>query len=176
MMFRMFISLLSLFVIPATVLMIPPGAQANLVSPDEVAHMNAGHIKVEGMVSEVKSGFYTVKTSTGNTYTLTKSASVRHGHGVPNVGDAMTLWINEGNVVMDVSITGRAGQSPRFISGTLASIDTGQSQMTLSTSGGERDFTLRPESRTFRDIVAGAHVTIEVNEAGEAIDIHKDKK
>jgi hypothetical protein len=48
--------------------------------------------------------------------------------------------------------------------------------MTLSTSGGEKNFKLKPESRMFRDIAAGTQVTIEVNEAGEVIDIHKDKK
>jgi hypothetical protein len=48
--------------------------------------------------------------------------------------------------------------------------------MTLTTSGGERGYSLRPESRMFRDIAVGSEVTIEVNEMGEVIDIHKDKK
>ena len=41
--------------------------------------MKAGHKKVEGVVTEVKSGLYTVKTSTGATLTLTETAVVRHG-------------------------------------------------------------------------------------------------
>jgi hypothetical protein len=48
--------------------------------------------------------------------------------------------------------------------------------MTLSTSKGERGYSLRPESRMFRDIAVGSEVTIEVNDTGEVIDIHKDKK
>jgi hypothetical protein len=48
--------------------------------------------------------------------------------------------------------------------------------MTLSTSEGERGFSLRPESRMFRDIAVGSEVTIEVDDTGEVIDIHKDKK
>jgi hypothetical protein len=48
--------------------------------------------------------------------------------------------------------------------------------MTLSTSEGERGYSLRPESRMFRDIAVGSEVTIEVNDTGEVIDIHKDKK
>ena len=88
----------------------------------------------------VKSGLYTVKTTTGATLTLTEAAAVRHGHSAPKVGDEMTLWVNEGNMVMDVRSKGQPGKVPRFISGILASIDNGNSQMTLSTSGGEKGF------------------------------------
>jgi hypothetical protein len=70
---------------------------------------------------------------------------------------------------------GQPGKAPRFITGKLTSIDNGKSQMTLSTSEGERGYSLRPESRLFRDIAVGSEVTIEVNEMGEVIDIHKDK-
>ena len=41
--------------------------------------MKAGHKKVEGVVTEMKSGLYTVKSSTGATLTLTENAAVRHG-------------------------------------------------------------------------------------------------
>jgi hypothetical protein len=174
-MFRMRYSLLSLLVIPAALLIIPLNSQADPADPEDVAHMKAGHKKVEGVVSDVKSGIYTVKTSTGTTYTLSESASVRHGHGVPKVGDEMTLWVNEGNMVINANFKGKSDKNSHFISGTLASIDYGQSQMTLSTSEAEKDFKLKPESRMFRDIAAGSPVTIEVNESGEVIDIHKDK-
>lgn len=138
--------------------------------------MKSGHQKVEGVVIEMRSGLYTVKTTTGATLTLTEAAAVPHGHSAPKLGDEMTLWVNEGNMVMDARPKGHPGKTPHFITGTLVSIDNGNSQMTLSTSGGEKGFTLRPESRMFRDIAIGAQVTIEVNDTGEVIDIHKDKK
>jgi hypothetical protein len=175
-MLRKIFSIFSLFIIPAVVLMTPLAAQSDSADPEEVAHMKAGHKKVEGVVSEVKSGLYTVKTSTGATLTLTEAAAFRHGQSVPKVGDEMTLWVNEGNMVMDARLKGQPGKAPRFISGTLSSIDNGKSQMTLSTSGGERGYSLRPESRMFRDIAVGTQVTIEVDDTGEVIDIHKDKK
>jgi hypothetical protein len=175
-MLRKIFSIFSLFIIPAAVLMIPLEAQSDPADPEEVAHMKAGHKKVEGVVTEVKSGLYTVKTHTGATLTLTEAAAFRQGRDVPKVGDEMTLWVNEGNMVMDARLKGQPGKAPRFISGTLSSIDNGKSQMTLSTSGGERGFSLRPESRMFRDIAVGTQVTIEVNDTGEVIDIHKDKK
>ena len=88
----------------------------------------------------------------------------------------MTLWVNEGNMVMDARPKGQPGKALRFITGTLASIDNGTSQMTLATSGVEKRFPLRPENRMFRDIAVGTEVTIEVNDTGEVIDIHKDRK
>jgi len=175
-MLRKIFSLFSLFVIPVAVLLIPLNAQSDPADPEEVAHMKAGHQKVEGVVTEVKSGLYTVKTPTGATLTLTEAAAFRQGRDVPKVGDEMTLWVNEGNMVMDARLKGQPGKAPRFISGTLSSIDNGKSQMTLSTSGGERGYSLRPESRMFRDIAVGTQVTIEVNDTGEVIDIHNDKR
>ena len=175
-MFHKIFSVCSLFIIPAVMLMAPLTAQADPADPEEVAHMKAGHKKVEGVVTEVKSGLYTVKTPTGGTLTLTEAAAFRQGQSIPKVGDEMTLWVNEGNMVMDARPKGQPGKASRFVSGTLSSIDNGKSQMTLSTSGGERGYSLRPESRMFRDIAVGTQVTIEVNDTGEVIDIHKDKK
>jgi hypothetical protein len=175
-MFRTICSLFSLFVISVAVVMIPLQAQSDPADPEEVAHMKAGHKKVEGVVNEMKSGLYTVKTPTGATLTLTEAAAVRRGNGIPKVGDELTLWVNEGNMVIDVHRKGYSKNSHRFISGTLASIDYGKSQLTLLTSGGEKNYTLKPESRMFRDIPPGDQVTIEVNESGEVIDLHKDKQ
>jgi len=175
-MLRKICSIVSLFILPVVVLMTPLGAQSNPTDLGEVDRMKSGHQKVEGVVTEVKSGLYTVKTSTGSTLTLTEAAAVRHGHSAPKVGDEMTLWVNEGNMVMDARPKGQSGKGPRFITGTLASIDNGKSQLTLATSGGEKSFHLRPESRMFRNIAVGAEVTIEVNDTGEVIDIHKDNK
>jgi hypothetical protein len=175
-MFHKIFSVCSLFIIPAVMLMAPLTAQADPADPEDVAHMKAGHKKVEGVVTEVKSGLITVKTPTGATLTLTENTAARIGRAVPKVGDEMTLWVNEGNMVMDARPKGQPGKAPRFITGTLASIDNGKSKMTLATSGGEKSFNLRPESRMFRDIAVGSEVTIEVNDTGEVIDIHTDKK
>lgn len=174
-MLRKIFSIFSLFVIPAAVLMIPLDAQSDPADPEEVAHMKAGHKKVEGVVTDMKSGLTTVKTPTG-TLTLSENAAIRHGHDAYKVGDEVTLWVNEGNMVMDAHPKGQLSKAHRFISGTLASIDNGKSKMTLSTSGGEKNFNLKPESRMFRDIAVGTPVTVEVNESGEVIDLHKDKQ
>jgi len=167
--------LFSLFALLVTVMLTPLNAQSDSADPEEVAHMKSGHKKVEAVVIDMKSGLYTVKTSTGATLTLTENAAIRDGHGVPKVGDEMTLWVNEGNMVMDAHRKGHPDQPHQFISGTLASIDNAKSQVTLLTSAGEKNYKVKPESRMFRDILAGARVTIEVNESEEVIDLHKDK-
>ena len=167
----------SLFIIiPAVVFMTPLIALSDPANSEEIAHVKAGHQQVEGVVIDRKSGLYTVKTPTGATLTLAETAAVRTGHKAPKVGDEMTLWVNEGNMVMDARPKGQPGKVPRFITGTLASINNGTSRMTLSTPGGEKSFHLRPESRMFRDIAVGSEVTIELNDTGEVNDIHQDKK
>ena len=174
-MLRKMFLICSLFFISVVVLMFPLDAQSDPADPEEVAHMKAGHQQVEGVVTEVKSGLYTVKTSTGATLTLAESAALRQGRAVPKVGDEMTLWVNEGNMVMDARPKGQPRKRPRFIAGTFVSIDHDKPEMTLSTSGGKKSFMLRRESRMFRNIAVGTEVTIEVNDMGKVIDIHKDK-
>lgn len=169
-------SIFSLLILPAVLLVTPVVVQSNPAHLDEVANIKAGHQKVEGVVSEVKSGLYTVKTSTGATLTLTEAAATREGQPAPKVGDELTLWVNEGNMVIDARPKGHPGKAPRFITGTLASINNGTAQMRLATSKGEKTYNLKPESRMFRDIAVGTEVTIEVNDTGEVIDIHRDRK
>jgi hypothetical protein len=174
-MLRKMLSIFSLLVIPAVVLMIPVDAQSQPADQDEVAHIKAGHQKIEGVVTDLKSGLYTVKTPTG-TLTLSENEALRHGHRAPQIGDELVLWVNEGNLVIDAHPKGEAASAHRFISGKLASLDNANSKVTLSTSEGEKSFKLKPESRMFMEIAVGTPVTIEVNESGEVIDLHKDKK
>ena len=173
---RFILSLFSFFVLPAVVLMTPLAAQSDPSDQEEITHMKAGHKKVEGVVTEVKSGLIIVKSSTGARLTLTEAAAFRQGKPVPKVGDELTLWVNEGNMVLAAYPKGQPDKAPRFITGKLASIDNGKSQMILVTSEGERGYRLRPESRMFRDIAVGSEITVEVNEMGEVIDMRKDKK
>jgi hypothetical protein len=96
-MFRKMFSIFTLFILPIVVLITPLVARSNPVDLEKVAHMKAGHQKVEGVVSEVKSGLYSVKISTGAMITLTEAAAVREGHRATKVGNELTFWVNEGN-------------------------------------------------------------------------------
>ena len=59
-MLRKIFSIFSIFIIPAVVLMTPLIVQSDPTNPEEVAHMKAGHQKVEGVVTEIKSGLIIV--------------------------------------------------------------------------------------------------------------------
>ncbi len=80
-MLRKIFSIFSFFIVPAVVLMTPLAAQSDPADPEEVAHMKAGHKKVEGVVTEVKSGLMIVKSSTGATLTLTEAAACSSRQG-----------------------------------------------------------------------------------------------
>jgi hypothetical protein len=149
-------------------------AHADSTDPDEIAHMKFDRTKVEGVVTQLKSGLYTVRTPTGTNYTLAELVDVRYGQNVPMVGDEMMPFIGEGNHVMDSRKKGMHTLSPQFISGRLVSINYGVSQMTVMMSGGKKRFKLRPESRMFRDIAVDTPVTFAVNEVGEVIALHAD--
>lgn len=70
--------------------------------------VSPGHKKVTGVVTTDKGGILTVKTPTGN-YTLTESASRRHGHAVPKVGDEVTLVLDENSIVIEAHPKGEEG-------------------------------------------------------------------
>ncbi len=112
------------------------------------------------MVTQLKSGLYTVRTPTGTNYTLSELVDVRFGQDVPMVGDEMMFSIDEGNHVMDARKKGMHTLSPHFMSGRLVSINYGVSQMTVMMSGGKKHFKLRSESRMFRDIDVDTPVTL----------------
>ncbi|MDK2741296.1 MAG: hypothetical protein NDI90_00140 [Nitrospira sp. BO4] len=166
---------ITLFALLSLIAVGPLHAQANRLDSENVEQMKANQIMVEGVVTQIKSGLYTVRTTTGTNYTLAESVAVRYGRDVPRVGDEMILWINDGNDIIEAMKKGAENWSPRFVSGKLVSINYGDSQITLSMAGGEQSYKLRPESRMFRDMSVGTAVTIAVNKEEEVIDVHVDK-
>ena len=52
-------------------------APADSPDLDEIAHIEYDRTKVEGVVTQLKSGLYTVRTLTGTNYTLAESVDVR---------------------------------------------------------------------------------------------------
>lgn len=165
----------SLPLLTACLFLMPVDAIADAKADPDDVHLKAGHKKVEGVVSDIKSGIYTVKTETGS-YTLSEAAAGRHGHGGAKVGDEMVLWVNENNMVIDAHPKGQAAKTHRSISGKLVNMDNIKSEIQLSTSQGETTLKVKPETRGFADIPKGSPVTVEVNEQGEVIDVHRDQR
>ena len=91
-------------VLTAAALMMPVDGRSQPTDQGEAAHLKAGHKKVEGVVSDIKSGLFTVKTPTGSTYTLTETASIRHGHGAPKIGAPKRGEIAKGDLIARVRV------------------------------------------------------------------------
>ena len=68
-----------LFVILIAIPTNHPDAHADSPEPDEIAHMKYDCMKLEEVVTQLKSGLYTVRTPRGTNYTLAESVDVRYG-------------------------------------------------------------------------------------------------
>jgi len=134
-------------------------------------HARMGHQIVSGVVKEVKSDVYTVQTPTA-TMTLNQNQADRHGHGVPKVGDELTLLINENNAVIDVHPKGQEGRH-EFVSGKLIRLDRMDKRVKLSTPQGEKTFPIERLELKSKGLEEGAPITVELNEAGTAIDVRR---
>jgi tRNA threonylcarbamoyladenosine modification (KEOPS) complex Pcc1 subunit len=88
----------------------------------------------------------------------------------------MILWVSENNIVIDAHPKGQTAKAHRSISGELVNLDNVKSEIKLSTSQGETTLKIKPETRSFVDLAKGTPVTIELNENGEVIDVHRDQR
>lgn len=147
-------------------LTVPGTAQATTGS------QSPGHTKMTGVVTDAKSGILTVKTDTGTTLRINRNAEMRHGHAMPQVGDELTIWVNENNTVIDVHPKGQEGIH-RFITGKLAYVGKMKDEIKLWTPEGEKVFPLERLEVKTGGIEEGALVTVELNEAGTVIDLHR---
>jgi hypothetical protein len=83
---------------------IPQSARA------DVPGSMSSHRTVSGVVLAERSGLLTVKTETGTQVSISASASSRHGHRIPKVGEDVTLTMDENHTVIDVHPKGEEGQ------------------------------------------------------------------
>lgn len=149
----------------ALFLMAPVAGQADSKS------ISKGHKEITGVVTAEKGGILTVETSTGS-YSLTETAARQHGHAVPKVGDEVTLVLDENNIVIEAHPKGEMGEH-RFVTGKLEYVGKMKKEIKLHTPEGEEVFPLgRLEIKT-KPIEEGDMVTVELNEAGIVIDLHR---
>ena len=125
-------------------------------------------MKVNGVVSKVQSGLTTVKTSWG---TMTIASTFTPN--VLEVGEEVEMLVNENNAVIDVLGKGEKRHFYRFVSGDLTYTSTDHNEIKLWTPGGEKVFDVQSGRSKMSTFEEGAPVTIELNEAGKVIDIHR---
>ena len=132
----------------------------------------AGHRSVAGKVIE-KGGGLVVQTPDGSTYQLNPAQSARHGHAVPKAGDEVTIIFDENNLVSEIHPKGEAGEH-RFVSGQLIHVGKMRSEIKLQTPDGEQTFPLDRQELKTKPLEDGARVTVELNEAGHVVDLHRE--
>ena len=95
----------------------------------------------------------TLKTPSASV-TLNLNATERSGLTQVKVGDELTVWINEDNIVVDVHKKGHQREH-RLITGKVAYSDQAKSQMKLWTPEGVQSFPIKLEEARLQAIPEG---------------------
>jgi hypothetical protein len=123
--------------------------------------------KVSGVISKIEPGRISVTTSWGQMSIQSDALAEA------KVGDEITVWVNENNVVIDAYPKGAARPEHRWIRGKLTYTSSDQNAITLWTPEGEKDFTVKRNRSKFGSFAEGTPITVQLNEKGEVIDVHR---
>jgi hypothetical protein len=123
--------------------------------------------KVSGVISKIKPGRISVITSWGQMSIQSDALADAE------VGDEITVWVNESNVVIDAYPKGAARPEHRWIRGTLTYASVERDSITLWTPEGKREFTVKRNRPKFTMFEDGAPITVQLNDKGEVIDVHR---
>jgi uncharacterized protein YuzE len=132
------------------------------------SHGKGTHLKVTGTVSAVQADLITVKTSWGHMKIASSTAPKNL-----EVGEEVEMQVNENNAVIDVHRKGDPSHSHRFVSGKLAYASADRREIKLWTPEGEKKFDVQTGRSQLSGIDEGTPITIELNETGKVIDIHR---
>ncbi|MBA5866851.1 MAG: hypothetical protein GDA67_09190 [Nitrospira sp. CR1.3] len=128
----------------------------------------ATHMKVSGVVSKVTASHTIIKTPWGQ-MTIASAAMPK---GL-EPGEEVEMWVNENNAVIDVHRKGDPSHSHKFVSGNLVYASADKAEIKLQTPDGEKNFDVHTGKSKLSAIQEGTPVTVEVNEAGKVIDVHR---
>ena len=145
---------------------------ASLAVADEKGKGHEAHKHFKGEVIE-KSGGLAIKTQEGTTYQLSENEARRQGREF-KAGDKVEVSVNENNAIVDVHLEGEKGEH-KFVTGKLVHVGRMKKEIKLQTPEGDRSFPLLLQETKTGDLPEGTEVTVELNEAGTVIDLHKGK-
>jgi len=128
----------------------------------------ASHMKVSGVVSKVQVDQVTVKTSWGQIVISSATAPSNL-----KVGEEVDMQVSGNNAVIDVHRKGEKALSHRYLSGHLTYASSDKKEIKLWTPEGEKTFDVQTGRSKMSAFEEGAPITIELNEAGKVIDIHR---
>ena len=124
-------------------------------------------MKVNGVISQMRSGLMMVTTSWGS-MTIQSDAL-----NEAKVGDEITVWVNENNVVIDAYPKGAARPHHRWVRGKLTYTSGNQEAITLWTPEGKKDFIVKQNLSKFGNFAESSLITVQLNDKGEVIDVHR---
>lgn len=125
-------------------------------------------MKVSGVVSKVQAGQVTVKTPWGQMVISSSTAP-------PNlkVGEEVEMQVNENNAVIDVHRKGEKAHAHRFVTGNLTYASADKKEIKLWTPEGEKAFDVQTGKAKLSSFQEGTPITVELNESGKVIDLHR---
>jgi hypothetical protein len=137
----------------------------------ETENLARGHTKITGVVTE-KAGTLVVTTTTGATHQVNENISRRHGHTPFKAGDEVVAVLDENNYIIDMHLKGHEARH-HFMTGKLVRLGMTKQQIKLQTPDGDKVFPLTEQAQKTKGFAEGTLVTIELNEAGAVIDVHR---
>lgn len=147
-------------------------ALSNPTASSSAAEENQGsHKTISGVVAQGPGGLR-IRTPQGSTYQLNKNVSQRHGHEPFKEGDEVTVMVDENNIVIDMHPKGQEGNH-QFVTGKLIHVGKMKNKIKLQTPEGEKIFPLAHLGTKTKALAEGTPVTVELNEAGTVIDLHR---
>lgn len=135
-------------------------------------HRGSTHVQASGTVTQVTATAITLRTPFAQ-IVLNVNATVQSGFTHVKVGDDLTVWLSEDNVVVDVHKKGDQLHH-RLITGKLAYGDQAKTQMKLWTPEGMKTFPIKLGEARLQNVKEGTAVTVEVDEMGRLMDIHRN--
>lgn len=143
------------------------------VADSATEEQHGKHRSMTGVVIK-KGNTLSIKTTDGATFQWNEKASRRHGHEPFKEGDEVTVVVDENNSVIEMHPKGEEGKH-QFVTGKLIYMGKMQQEVKLQTSEGEKVFPLAKQETKTKPIAEGTEVTVELNEAGSVIDLHRAK-
>ena len=134
-------------------------------------HLAQGHTQFTSVVTK-KAGALVVTTPNGATHQLNENMARRHGQEPFKAGDEVIVVLDENNYIVDMHLKGKEGQHQQ-VTGKLIHVGRMKKQIKLQTPDGERVFPLAEEGQKTKGMEVGELVTVELNEAGTVIDMHR---
>lgn len=84
----------------------------------------------------------------------------------------MVVVLDENNSIVDMHLKGKDGKH-QLVAGKLIHLGMLMNEIKITTPDGEQIFPLTEQGQKTKGIAEGTLVTIELNEAGAVIDVHR---